>query len=357
MKAKGILLVTTAAVSLVAAQESSAHNRGWYIGIESGAGWVDDNSIITNTPDVVVDTELQAAVPLLAGFDDKLKFDTGWAADVTIGYGFEKNWRVELQLDYRKNDFKDLFFAGKNNLVADKGDLTEYSAMINVIYDVPLTDKLDLNIGVGAGADHARFKEAGFKDGDTRFAVQGIVGLSYAVSKRLDLTLTYRYLNVNEPTFKDAGSIAQFGDDVQKHTVSIGLRYDLDADEEAAPPAPPPPPPPPPAAPKQFIIYFGFDKCDISAEADAVLADAAATAKSTGSASISIVGHTDSSGSDAYNQKLSNCRATAAKTNLVGKGIAEGSIKTSGRGETELLVKTGDGVKEPQNRRATIDLN
>ena len=87
------------------------------------------------------------------------------------------------------------------------------------------------------------------------------------------------------------------------------------------------------------------------------MGEAASTAKTVGSASVVIVGHTDTVGSNAYNQKLSQCRANAAKTNLVAKGISAGSISTNGRGEDELLVKTGDGVKEPQNRRATIDLN
>ena len=81
-----------------------------------------------------------------------------------------------------------------------------------------------------------------------------------------------------------------------------------------------------------------------------------AAAKSSGSAAVRIVGHTDTSGSATYNQKLSECRANAAKTNLVGKGVSEGSISTSGKGEAELMVQTGDGVKEPQNRRATVDL-
>jgi len=87
-----------------------------------------------------------------------------------------------------------------------------------------------------------------------------------------------------------------------------------------------------------------------------VLSQAADTAKKLGSAAIQIVGHTDTSGSPKYNQKLSECRANAAKTNLVGKGIATGSITTSGKGEGELMVQTADGVKEPQNRRATVDL-
>jgi OOP family OmpA-OmpF porin len=134
------------------------------------------------------------------------------------------------------------------------------------------------------------------------------------------------------------------------------LRFDLYPDEvPAGPPAPLPPPPPPPAV-KQFIVFFGFDRCDITDEADRVLGEAAAAANATGSASIRIVGHTDTSGSPAYNQRLSECRSTAAKGNLVGKGVAGDSISTAGRGEAELMVQTGDGVKEPQNRRATVDL-
>jgi outer membrane protein OmpA-like peptidoglycan-associated protein len=146
--------------------------------------------------------------------------------------------------------------------------------------------------------------------------------------------------------------------DLHKHTVTLGLRYGYD--DPPPPPTPPTPPTPPPVQPpqaKQFIIYFGFNKCNITAEADAVLSEAAAAAKSMGSASVRIVGHTDSVGSAEYNQKLSECRANAAKANLVGKGVSEGAISTSGKGESELTVATGDGVKEPQNRRVSVDLN
>jgi len=117
-----------------------------------------------------------------------------------------------------------------------------------------------------------------------------------------------------------------------------------------------PPPEVPPPDTKQFIIFFGYNKCNITAEADRVLSEAASTAKSTGSASVKVVGHTDTSGSAAYNQRLSDCRANATKNNLLDKGITENQISASGRGESELMVQTADGVKEPQNRRATVDL-
>jgi outer membrane protein OmpA-like peptidoglycan-associated protein len=119
--------------------------------------------------------------------------------------------------------------------------------------------------------------------------------------------------------------------------------------------APPPPPPPPPAI-KQFIVFFGFNKYNLTAEAQAVVAEAASAAKSQGSASILVTGHTDTVGGNAYNQRLSEKRAGAVKDELVRLGIDAGKISAMGKGETELLVQTGDGVKEPQNRRATIDL-
>jgi outer membrane protein OmpA-like peptidoglycan-associated protein len=356
MKFKLALLATVAGLSVFSASQSSAHNQGWYVGLEAGGNWIGDN-------DVAFQNNLGT------DYTGTVSFDTGWAALATVGYGFERNWRVEFEAGYRDND-ADAFFLGKNNnnenainipAFARNGELTEWSFMANVIYDVPLTSKLDLNIGVGAGADLATFKD-GFSvdDQDWNFAYQAIVGLSYAVSDRLDLTLAYRYLNVDSPNFADAtarGVNSYAFDDVQKHTVTVGLRYDLYADETPLPPEPPVAPPTATPEPEQFVIFFGFNKCNITPEADSVLGEAASAAKSNGSASVVIVGHTDTVGSDEYNQKLSQCRANAAKSNLVSKGIADGSISTMGRGETELLVKTGDNVKEPQNRRATIDLN
>lgn len=350
MKSKLVLLGTVAGLSLISASQSNAHHQGWYVGLEGGANWVGDN-------DYVFDNSVDNNAPLFGA----MNFSTGWAALATVGYGFERNWRVELEAGYRENN-ADAFFVGKAPAVRD-GSLNEWSGMVNVIYDVPLTKKVDLSIGVGAGADFAEFKDnSGFKDDDWNFAYQAVVGLNYAISNRLDLTLTYRYLNVDSPSFSDAAirGIDNYAfDNVEKHTVTVGLRYDLYPDEVEAPVTVAPPPPPlPPAAdePEQFVIFFGFNKCNITTEADAVLGEAASAAKSSGAASIVIVGHTDTVGSNSYNQKLSECRSNAAKTNLVAKGIAEASISSAGHGETELLVKTDDNVKEPQNRRATIDL-
>jgi outer membrane protein OmpA-like peptidoglycan-associated protein len=374
MKTKLALLGAAAALSLLSAQQSSAHHQGWYVGGEAGINWISDNDIAFE--DNFASTDAFSNISLDSG---TVNFDAGWAGLATVGYGFEKNWRIELEGGYRSNDFNAAVNYFDSNVecraafqtelgcpgtATAKGSFDEWTAMVNVVYDVPLTDKLDLNIGVGAGADFSRVKAAGFKDDDTNFAYQAIVGLSYKVTDRLDLTVNYRYLNVDSPSYTadlgfDAVATANF-QDVQKHTVTIGLRYDLEPDEAPvvmAPPAPLPPAPAAAAEPEQFVIFFGFDKCNITAEADAVLGEAASAAKTQGAVKVSIVGHTDTMGSDAYNKKLSECRANAARTNLVAKGISAATISAEGHGETELLVKTQDSVKEPQNRRATIDLS
>jgi len=305
--------------------------HGWYFGLEAGWSAVNDSSIDGT------------------GLVD-LQFENQRTGLITLGHAFDGNWRLELEGGYRENDLDKVNFVH-----AGSGQLREYSGFINVLKDVPLSNRWLFDFGAGVGFDNVRFKDhLSRKDGDTVIAVQGIAGLTYRLANHWDLDATYRYLWADDPSIK-LGALPEGNMQITKHAVTLGLRYGYD--EPPPPPeAPPPPPPPAPPMAKQFIIFFGFNKCNITAEADAVLSEAAAAAKSTGAASVRIVGHTDTVGSNAYNQKLSECRANAAKTNLVGKGVADGAISTSGKGESELMVQTGDGVKEPQNRRATVDL-
>lgn len=355
MKLKIMLLGTVASLSLIAVQESQARNEGWYIGLEAGANWIDETQFVYEGDDP---TEF-GLNPLF--FSDTIDFDTGWAALGTVGYAFDSNWRIEGEIGFRQND-ADIFFQGKNDDFTNRGDLTEYSAMVNVLYDIPVAEKLHVNVGLGAGADFTQFDDGrGFKDNDVTFAYQAIAGLTYAITGRLDLTLTYRYLHVNEPDYADTVtgfSNAYSLDNLEKHTVTVGLRYDLYEDEAPFVAAPPAPPPAPALEPnKQFIVFFGFNKASLTPEAMSVIKEAAAAAKSQGSASIVVVGHTDTVGSNKYNDALALRRSGAVKAGLAAEGISEGSITTSGRGESELMVKTDDNVREPQNRRATIDLN
>jgi OOP family OmpA-OmpF porin len=353
MKLKAMLLGTALTAAFAVTADAAASNRGWYVGVEAGANWmqdVEDNVTIVGNPVTTLDVD----------------FDTGWAAIATVGYAFwESNWRVELEAAYRANDIDAAVFRVAPSITADGGgaDFDEASLMVNALYDIELTDRLTFSIGAGAGMAHSHVDAPNaiipVDDSDWSFAWQGIAGLSYEVTDRLDLTLNYRYHRVEDgPEFSTLGFVGNHFDNTENHTVTIGLRWDLSPDEEPrAAPAPQPPPVPVTSAPREFIIFFAFNKSNLTPEAHRVVEEAAAAAKQYGSARILITGHTDTSGSSRYNMRLSMRRANAAKAGLVSEGISPSMITTNGKGETELLVQTADGVKEPQNRRAAIELD
>ncbi|HLY54304.1 MAG TPA: OmpA family protein, partial [Stellaceae bacterium] len=130
---------------------------------------------------------------------------------------------------------------------------------------------------------------------------------------------------------------------------------------EVPPPAPPAAPPAPPPAPaveakRSFQVFFDFDKSNITQAAASVIQAAADAVKAGNVVQITVTGHTDTVGTAAYNQGLSERRAASVKTQLVTDGVAAGEITTIGVGKNGLLVPTADGVREPQNRRAEIVL-
>ena len=118
--------------------------------------------------------------------------------------------------------------------------------------------------------------------------------------------------------------------------------------------APPPAPAPAPVPKKNFLVFFDFDRSNITADAQRVITEAAAAAKAGNVSRIQLTGHTDRSGSDQYNMALSLRRGEAVKQALIRLGIPANSISIIGRGESQPLVPTADGVREPQNRRVEI---
>jgi OmpA family len=119
-------------------------------------------------------------------------------------------------------------------------------------------------------------------------------------------------------------------------------------------PPPPPPPPPPVAAPTSFMVFFDWDRSNLSQQAVQTIGQASAAFKARGSARITATGHTDTSGPEGYNMALSLRRANSVKAELVRQGVPADAISVVGKGESQPLVATGDGVREPQNRRVEI---
>ncbi|HEX4985167.1 MAG TPA: OmpA family protein [Burkholderiales bacterium] len=111
-----------------------------------------------------------------------------------------------------------------------------------------------------------------------------------------------------------------------------------------------------PAEPAKFLLYFEEATDQLTAESqqeiDRIIADLA----DRPAPEISVIGHTDTVGTDAYNDKLSLQRAEHVRADFIRRGIPEERITASGRGKRELLVQTPDGVAEPQNRRVEIDV-
>ncbi|HVU21260.1 MAG TPA: OmpA family protein, partial [Rhizomicrobium sp.] len=287
-----------------------------------------------------------------------------------LGYKWgDSGFRTELELGYEQRGLvhQQIFGAG------DAGGMQLGSAMFNAVYDIPLGwSGLTASIGggVGVGNLHNRINLTTGQDFvrgvGTEFMWQGIAGLSMPIADNIDLFTDYRY--------RTTGSGMHLASDIvgldpvhlkapEENVAMLGVRWYFNSPEPSAPPpsmAPPPPPPPPPppmpAAVKTFIVFFDFDKSDLTAKAREVVSEAVKTAKSQGMVRVVVTGHTDTVGSDAYNQALSERRAESVKDEMVREGMDGGTISIQGKSFHDPLVPTGPGVREPQNRRAVIDL-
>lgn len=114
--------------------------------------------------------------------------------------------------------------------------------------------------------------------------------------------------------------------------------------------------PAPAMEPTTYMVFFDFDRSDLSPEGRTIVTSAAKAIAAGHPARIRIDGYTDTSGSNAYNNELSLRRGASVMRELIIHGVEADAIAVNGRGEDGLLQATADGVREPQNRRATIEL-
>jgi outer membrane protein OmpA-like peptidoglycan-associated protein len=138
----------------------------------------------------------------------------------------------------------------------------------------------------------------------------------------------------------------------------VKYRFGPGAEPEApeTPYTPPPvaAPAPAPSVAHSYMVFFDFNKSDLSPQAIAIVDQAAKNAGPAKATELTVTGHTDTVGSDAYNMRLSRRRAESVAAELEKMGIASGEIEIVAKGKHDLLVPTKDGVREPQNRRVTI---
>jgi len=344
--------VLAAIVSLYFAATAQAA-QGWYVSLEGGASTVEDWEH-TRTRWTWCGPVVKEALA---------QFDTGWAVFGSAGYAMQQ-WRVELEGGFRQNNIDAYLKSGWNwtwwrerAKHEPSGELSEASLMINIIYDVPIFERFSLAFGLGAGADYTEFKLATkwapVDEGDWHFAYQGIAGVNYALTEMTVIFVNYRLSNVNDIAFDPTKHVHLEGEDFQKQAATLGVRFALNAPVVAVAAVTPPAPEPVPLE-REFMVFFGFNQSTLTAQALATIEKAVGAVHESGSAAIRVVGHADRAGSAAYNRALSLRRARSVRKALITFGIAAGAISISGRGESEPLVPTADGVRESQNRRVHI---
>ena len=305
---------------------------------------------------------------LQLGFGDQYATPTG-SAEFKLGqaYGGEGGWsfgngfRTDLELGYLTGNID------KYHHARPGGKLHETTVLLNGIYDfdqVQLFGFITPHVGLGAGygAVHGRGGLVPGSIGGNRAAVQGIIGLEMPITSAIKFDIDYRPLYTPNVSFRTAAGSSK--GNIFDNNLFFSIRFDFASPPAAPAPAPAAPPPPAPApapapapeAQRAFQVFFDFDKSAITPDAASIISQAAQTALAGHITSIKVTGHTDTVGTVKYNQKLSERRAAAVKAELIKDGMPTDEISTLGVGKTGLLVPTPDGVREPQNRRAEIEL-
>ena len=344
------------ALCVAGAGTASAQGEGPYFGL--GGGWSSLDPVKFNIGGT------------LGPISGKSSFTDDATVDVSAGYKFAFPVRIEAEVRYTDFNAKRLALSTLPMAAVANGNLGVTSFFANALYDYPLSRHFAFTIGGGVGAALA---DANLSDrvGDqilrtgTGFSWQGIAGITMMLSERFQAQIDYRYQSVDS-TGHSFLSLIGTGDASLKskniQAVMLNLRWFVSPASAPPPPPPaalPPPPPPQPLPPPvmtNYVVFFDFNRSELTPEAMQVVASAAANAKATGMVHIRVTGHTDTVGSASYNMRLSERRALAVKSQLVADGVPDDEITTIGKGFNDPLVPTGPNVREPQNRRAVIDL-
>ncbi len=335
-----IWLITNAWLALAATLLIPDARAQFYIGAEGGWTGLPSQSI---------------TVPGL--FSTNLQFNSGFNAGMRLGYEWGP-WRFEEEYSYRQNNVPNNFSLFGFPINGISGNRHTNSVMTNVLYDFTVGFPITPHIGFGIGAveisDGVKLPLIGqfINDSTWQFGYQGIAGIRYNLSPALTLDLDYRYLATTQPTFRILNTPIRYRSGYNTNNFVASLIYRF---------APPPPPAPAavaeptPAMPTQvFLVFFDWDRADITPAGMDIVRQAANAYKAGGSVRIQVTGYTDLSGSPGYNQRLSVRRANNVANALANMGVARSDMAVSGRGENDPRVPTAQGVREPQNRRVEI---
>lgn len=369
------LAIAVALSSTLLATPAFARDGAWYVGGEFGASIVEDMDFDSATVDNIV----------------TLDHEYGYDGGLFVGYDLG-SFRVEAEVAYKKADLSGFInsvalpgegpvFPGGRDFAG--GRTTALSFMLNGMLDFGDDDGIQGFVGGGVGMARVKISNARvfansgpfLDDSDSRLAWQLFAGVRQSISDNVDITVKYRFFNVPDLKYvMNTGTTGATARDVEtryrSHSLLGGITFNFGGAEPPPPPPPPPPveevitpPPPPPAPPPPpppacvggpYVVFFDWDKDDITPQAAAILDNAASAYQTCGQAQVMLAGHADRSGSDQYNVGLSQRRATNVRSYLSSHGIPDGVMTQEAFGESRPLVETADGVREPQNRRVEI---
>lgn len=368
------LAVTLALATTALSTPALARDDAWYVGVEGGAMLVEDIHFDAGSSKDAVTQ------------NNHVGYDVGG----NVGYDFGP-FRAEAEVSYRRARVDSartsiptairLASGAASTTPAGayeqaSGNTSALSFMVNGMFD--FGEDTGLQGFVGGGAGVARIKDRlrlsgpadTVNDSDTVFAWQAIAGVRAPVTRSIDVSLKYRFFNAPDVKLVDIGG-NQWSGRYRSHSLLAGLTFNFGAPEPVAEPAPPPPPPPPvaepapppppPPAPEAkvctpgpYIVFFDWDKSDVTPEAASILDNAISNYADCSNTQVMLAGHADRSGAASYNVGLSQRRADSVRAYMTGKGIPAGVISTEAFGESRPRVETADGVRELQNRRVEI---
>jgi OOP family OmpA-OmpF porin len=361
MRIRNALLAATFLALPLAAQAQPI--SGLYVGAGAGVNLLQESDVSISGP--------LAAGLTRADRSATVEFSYGWVGVVSLGYGFGNGVRAELEASYRTNEV-DSITGFNTRPLRSSGTATSYGIMANALYDFDLGAGSFMTPYVGVGAGYQWHSYDGVRarasngasvtiDGDDgQFAYQAIVGAAFPISAAPGLAITaeYRFMGTLQPSIdvRTTGSTTRGSTDVDNynHSLLIGLRYAFGVTPPPAPVVAPTPAAAPVAA-RTYLVFFDFDRADLTDRARQIIGEAATNSR-TGTTRIEVSGHADRSGTPQYNQRLSERRAAAVAAELERRGVARSAMAIQAFGESRPLVPTADGVREPQNRRVEIVL-
>jgi outer membrane protein OmpA-like peptidoglycan-associated protein len=343
---------------------------GFYVGAAAGLNLRTDSDVTLSGAAVTGPFGVGAG-----NQNGSLAWDPGYALILNMGYGFGNGLRLEGEFSFRSDNIDSVGGLGRQQFWRSAGMASTYAFMANAYYDFRVNWPIVPYVGAGVGYAITSYNQVttttngspapfpnqtNIAGDDGQFAYQFILGASMPIAAvpGLALTAEYRYFatldNSLDATRYQPTGFSRGSAEVENasNTFLLGLRYTFGV-------TPPPPPVVPAAAPapaRTFLVFFDFDRANLTERARQIIAEAANNSRTAGVTRIEVSGHTDTVGSARYNQGLSERRANAVAAELERLGVPRSSMVIQGFGFTRLLVPTGAGVREPQNRRVEIVL-